>query len=60
MKEEVLPYILINFVAVSQNMLESYVFTIALRSNGNQASGPKFALCARLIKICNDFINDAN
>ena len=27
----------INILAVSQNMLESYDSTIALRSNGNQA-----------------------
>ena len=29
----------VNLLAVSQNMLESYDSTIALRSNGNQALG---------------------
>ena len=37
MKEESVAQIPINLLAVSQNMLESYDLTIALRSNGNQA-----------------------
>ena len=37
MKKKVFPQMLINVLVISQNMVESHDFTIALRSNGNQA-----------------------
>ena len=37
MKKKVFPQMLINVLVISQNMVESYDFTIALRSNENQA-----------------------
>ena len=51
MKKKVLPLIFTNFLAVSQNMLESYDSKIVLRSDGNQASKAGFSFdCHAAVK----------